>query len=67
MKALYGTLSAEKAEYAVTGRGAAWLYTRFAGFRIVTLYLAGPSTEVLEQVGFSETRVGRMSGWRRDF
>lgn len=40
-------------EHAFTGLGAAWLYTRFADFRIVTCYLAEPpSMSLIESMGF---------------
>lgn len=43
------------AEHAVTGLAAAWLLTRFAGFRIVTIYLAEePEPAFLEHLGFRE-------------
>lgn len=38
---------------AATGLGAAWLQTKFAGFRLVTIYVAEEPTEsLLEAVGF---------------
>ena len=42
-----------RVEHAFTGLGAAWLYTRFADFRIVTCYLAEPPSEpLIESMGF---------------
>jgi AraC-like DNA-binding protein len=42
-------------EHAATGLGAAWLYDRFAMFRLVTLYLREwPSPAQLEQLHFRE-------------
>jgi GNAT superfamily N-acetyltransferase len=41
--------------YAATGLAAAWLLTRFAGFRIVTIYLPEqPAPALLEHLGFRE-------------
>lgn len=46
-------------EYAATGLAAAWLLTKFTGFRIVTLYLAEqPSPALLEHLGFREGAAG---------
>lgn len=48
-----------KVRYAATGLGAAWLYTRFAGFRLVTLFVErGPSDALLREVGFREEPKG---------
>jgi hypothetical protein len=45
--------------YAATGLAAAWILTRFAGFRTVTLYLAeDPSREVLSRLGVREEEQG---------
>ena len=57
--ALLGQLSERLREegipYAATGLAAAWRMTRFAGFRIVTLYLSeGPGHTVLERLGIRE-------------
>lgn len=41
--------------YAATGLGAAWLLSRFAGFRIATFYLEElPATGVLEELSYRE-------------
>jgi len=58
-EALLGQLSErldkEGLRYAATGLAAAWRMTRFAGFRIVTLYLSeGPGRTVLERLGVRE-------------
>lgn len=46
-------------EQAATGLAAAWLLTRFAGFRIVTTYVTEiPSSEILRQLGFREDEPG---------
>ena len=46
-------------EYAATGLGAAWVLTRFATFRVVTLYLRRePAPEIQEQVSFREDPQG---------
>jgi hypothetical protein len=45
--------------HAATGLGAAWLYTRYAGFRIVTFYVKSlPSVDFLKKVGFREESSG---------
>jgi hypothetical protein len=45
--------------YAATGLAAAWILDRFAGFRIVTIYLANPAeASLLDQFGFRETEAG---------
>ncbi len=45
--------------YAATGLAAAWLMTRFAGFRIVSVYLSEPlSSDVLDRLGFREDARG---------
>ena len=35
--------------YAATGLAAAWLWTRYAGFRLATVYLSTPPTEGIEK------------------
>jgi hypothetical protein len=43
-----------KTVYAATGLGAAWLLARFAGFRLVTFYLAErPEESLLRDLGFN--------------
>ena len=45
--------------YAATGLAAAWLINRFAGFRLVTVYLAeAPDAELVERLGFREDERG---------
>lgn len=45
-----GILHQHKIDASATGLGAAWLYTRFAGFRIVTFYFVSPPDETVMQV-----------------
>jgi len=46
-------------EYAATGLGAAWLYTHFANFRLVTFYLSHPPVnEFASAFGFREDHQG---------
>lgn len=46
-------------DHAATGLGAAWLYTRFATFRLVTYYVAEmPGDDMLDRLGFRETDRG---------
>ncbi len=45
--------------YAATGLAAAWLLTRFSGFRLATMYVADrPAFELLESLGFREEERG---------
>jgi len=49
----------ENIEYAATGLGAAWLYSRFAAFRTVSVYLKElPSDDFLKQIGFRDDTAG---------
>ena len=49
------TLDEESIDYSVTGLGAAWLYSRFAGFRIVTIYLREElSAQIYDKLLFRE-------------
>ena len=61
-EALYqlGTsLHRQGVRYAATGLAAAWLLTRFSGFRLTTMYVAErPVSEVLESLGFREDERG---------
>ncbi len=46
-------------DYAASGLGAAWLITRFAGFRLVTAYLREqPPVALLEGLSFREEARG---------
>jgi hypothetical protein len=45
--------------YAATGLGAAWLFTNFAAFRLVTVYLRSmPSRSLLEEIEFLDEPKG---------
>jgi len=45
--------------YAATGLAAAWLLTRYSGFRLASMYVAErPASEVLESLGFREEERG---------
>ena len=56
---LSGRLREEGIPHAATGLAAAWRMTRFASFRIVTLYLSeGPAHAVLERLGIREDAQG---------
>ena len=53
------SLTNEKLQYAATGLSAAWLFTNFAAFRLVTLYVnTMPSRSLLKQLDFSEEPKG---------
>ena len=59
LRTMAETLAKRHGPYAATGLAAAWLLNRFAGFRIVTIYLANPpEVELLEQLGFREAEPG---------
>ena len=52
-------LADSDADYAVTGLAAAWYWTRFARYRLSTVYLkTAPSTELLEALEFRDTSRG---------
>jgi len=56
---LTGKLREQEVEYAATGLAAAWLLTRFAAFRITTLYLSvEPSDALLSSLAFREEARG---------
>jgi hypothetical protein len=59
LRQLVDGLSAASVSYAATGLAAAWSIDRFAGFRIVTLYMAeDPSPELLAALSFREDNRG---------
>jgi hypothetical protein len=52
-------ISQEKLEWAVTGLGAAWLYTSFAAFRLATVYVSSmPPRSLLKEMEFSDEPKG---------
>ena len=59
LRLLAGDLQSHGVRYAATGLAAAWLWTRFAGFRLVTMYVTErPAPEVLEHLGLREEERG---------
>jgi len=59
LRRLADGLREQKAQHAATGLGAAWLLTRFANFRLATIYvLERPGSELLERLGFREEARG---------
>ncbi len=55
MHAMADTLSKREVAYAATALPAAWLWTRFAAFRLSTVYLSEfPSAGLLTDLGFQE-------------
>jgi hypothetical protein len=53
------TLHQHKIDVSATGLGAAWLYTRFASFQIVTFYFASqPHEKVMQALNFREDERG---------
>ena len=53
------TLKNLSVDHAATGLGAAWLYSKFAAFRTVSVYLKQwPDKQILEQLGFRENTSG---------
>ncbi len=58
-QAISEILSRTEEPYAATALPAAWLWTRYAGFRLSTLYLSTlPSTELKEELSFREEARG---------
>ena len=52
-------LAEQQVEHAATGLAAAWALTRFAAFRIATIYLpTDPSPALLERLGYREDARG---------
>lgn len=59
LRQMVDELGQRDTRYAATGLAGAWLIDRFAGFRLVTLYLAeAPDSELLERLGFREDKRG---------
>jgi hypothetical protein len=59
LRLLAGGLQDQRVRYAATGLAAAWLLTKFAGFRLVTMYVAErPAPEIQERLGFREEARG---------
>jgi MarR family protein/transcriptional regulator with AbiEi antitoxin domain of type IV toxin-antitoxin system len=59
MRSMADVLVKKHEQYAATGLAAAWLLNRFAGFRVVTIYLGEPpEPALLEQLGFREGEAG---------
>jgi hypothetical protein len=49
--------------YAATGLAAAWLLTKWAGFRTVTVYIdKAPDADLRKRLGFREDGLGQTSG-----
>jgi hypothetical protein len=59
LRQLAEDLKEKQSQHAATGPAAAWLLTKFAGFRLVTMYvLERPSAEFLSYIGFREETRG---------
>lgn len=59
LRLLAESLRDQKARYAATGLAAAWLLSKFAGFRLVTMFVSErPSSAILETLGFREEARG---------
>jgi hypothetical protein len=59
LRLLAGGLQGRRVRHAATGLAAAWLLTRFAGFRLATMYVGErPAPDVLERLGFQEEARG---------
>ena len=59
MQQIIDSISKERIDFAVTGLGAAWLYTNYASFRTVTVYVGKNSrSEMLSFLDFSESDIG---------
>ena len=59
IQAISGTLSRIEEPYAATALPAAWLWTRYAGFRLSTVYLSKPPSAALKkELSFREEARG---------
>ncbi|MFO7654127.1 MAG: type IV toxin-antitoxin system AbiEi family antitoxin [Candidatus Krumholzibacteriia bacterium] len=59
LRLLADGLQGQGVRSAATGLAAAWVMTRFAGFRLTTMYVAErPASEMLETLGFREEERG---------
>jgi len=59
LRRLAGSLQREKIEYAATGLAGAWLWSGFAGFRLLVLFVANlPDEKACSQMGFHEMERG---------
>jgi hypothetical protein len=59
LSAMSDTLERERQVYAATGLAGAWLFTRFASFRLATFYVEEePSSSLLDELGFREDPKG---------
>lgn len=58
LKYLDRSLKAADIEHAATGLGAAWLFTHFAAFRLVTFYVRERPEAFLREIGFREDSQG---------
>ena len=59
LRRLADALGRDKIRHAATGLGAAWLHTEFAGFRLVTFFVASrPDDAFLKKAGFREESRG---------
>lgn len=59
LRLLAGGLQCQRVRYAATGLAAAWRLTRFAGFRLVTMYVTEHlAPKVFERLGFREEERG---------
>lgn len=58
-RAVAETMSEIDRQYAITGLSAAWRLTRWAGYRLTTIYLdAFPTPALLDRIGFREESRG---------
>lgn len=59
LRLLADGLQGQGVRYAATGLAAAWLLTKFSGFRLTTMYVAEhPVSDILESLGFREEERG---------
>jgi hypothetical protein len=64
LKILAETFIKQSVSYALTGLAAAWLLDQFAGFRLVTFYLATmPSSDLLKSLDFREVSGAGANVW----
>jgi hypothetical protein len=55
LREVIATLTEQQVDHAATGLAAAWVLTRFAAFRVATVYLAGdPPADLLQRLGYRD-------------
>lgn len=59
LESISTVLAEQKVQHAITGLAAAWLWTEFSAFRLVTCFVADPPSDILlKAIGFREEPKG---------